>query len=260
MVGNMKRNKIIETFSLDKIIEHKQLTAFHEAGHAAGIHLNNKARCLPPISFKIVFKEMSSVTETDIQTYQRHHDDCHARVEGGRLVEALPPLIISGPVGKLLGHPGYGGSIVRWEKDQRKKLEADIVNLLIGPLAEAKYIADTDDELFNHKLVNLEALKNYGGNSDISLANEYLRYLSPDKQRRKEILEELFMEAFGFINSDQNWTAITSLAHYILDSRKNIIRYEEVVSMLDQAVDLFQYQLSCIARHQYWENRQLFNH
>ncbi len=40
----MKRNKITDTLSQEKLIEHKQRIAFHEAGHAAGIHLNNQAR------------------------------------------------------------------------------------------------------------------------------------------------------------------------------------------------------------------------
>ena len=247
MVRDMKRNKINETLSLDKTIEHKQLIAFHEAGHAAGIHLNNKARCLPPLSFKIIFKEMSCVIEADIQTYQTHHNDCSARVEGGRLIELLPSFI-DGPMRKLTEHKN---SKAQWEKDYRVNFEADIINLLIGPLAEAKHVADTDDELFNHKLVNLKALKNYGGCSDISLTNEYLQYLSTDKQRRDEILDELFIEAFNFVNNDENWAAITKLAHYILDSRKNIICHEEIVLMLDQAVAHFQHQISSITRHYY---------
>jgi hypothetical protein len=48
--------------------------------------------------------------------------------------------------------------------------EADIINLLIGPLAEAKHVYNRDGELFNHKLVDLKLLKNYGGSSDLALA------------------------------------------------------------------------------------------
>jgi hypothetical protein len=249
MVRIMKRNKIIKTFSLDKTIELKQLTAFHEAGHAAGIHLNNKARCLPPIAFKIVFKDVNSAVNANMQTYQSHHDNCSARVEGGRLIKLLPSFI-DGPICELTEHRG---SITQWEEDYRIKLEADIVNLLIGPLAEAKYVADTDDELFNHKLVNLKALKNYGGSSDISLANEYLKHLSNDKQRRDEILDELFMEAFNFVNNAENWAAISKLAGYIFESNKNIICHEEIVLMLDQAVTHFQCQVICMARQYCWE-------
>ncbi len=248
MVRNMKRNKITSTLSLDKITEHKKLIAFHEAGHAAGIHLNNKARWLPPLSFKIIFKEMSYVIEADIQTYQTHHNDCSARVEGGRLVELLPSFI-GGPMRELTGPKD---PIAQWEKNYRVNFEADIINLLIGPLAEAKYVADTDDELFNHKLVNLKALKNYGGSSDISLANEYLQYLSADKQRKDEILNELFLEAFNFVNNDENWAAITKLAHYILDSRKNVICHEEIVLILNQAVAHFQHQVFSMARHHHY--------
>jgi hypothetical protein len=245
MVRNMKRNKIIKTLNLNKIIEHKKLIAFHEAGHAAGIHLNNKAKCLPPLSFKIIFKEMSCVIEADNQTHRMHHNDCSARVEGGRLVELLP-CFICGPMRELAEHK-Y--PIAQFEKSHRVNFEADIINLLIGPLAEAKHVANTDDELFNHKLVNLKALKNYGGSSDISLTHEYLRYLSADEPRRSEMLNELFLEAFNFVNDDENWAAITKLAHYILNSHKSVICHEEIVLMLDQAVIHFQHQMSSMPGH-----------
>ena len=44
----MKRNKITEGFNQAKPMEQKQRIAFHEAGHAVAIHLNNKARKLTP--------------------------------------------------------------------------------------------------------------------------------------------------------------------------------------------------------------------
>lgn len=245
MVRNMKRNKIVKTLSLNKIIEHKKLIAFHEAGHAAGIHLNNQAKYLPSLSFKIIFKEMSCVIEADTKTHQMHHNDCSARVEGGRLVELLPSFIC-GPMRELTEHKD---PVAQFEKSHRVNFEADIINLLIGPLAEAKYVAHTDDELFNHKLVNFKALKNYGGSSDISLTNEYLRYLSADEQRRDEILNELFLEAFNFVNDDENWAAITKLAHYILNSHKSVIYHEEIVLMLDQAIINFQHQIASMPRH-----------
>lgn len=238
----MKRNKIIETLSQDKLIEHKQRVAFHEAGHAAGIHLNNKARQLPPVFFKIIFKEMSSVTAADVMAYQTTHDDCIARVEGGRLIELLPPSIDS-LASELTEH---NDAMVQLVRDYRIAFEADIINLLIGPLAEAKHVANTDDELFNHKLVNLKALKNYGGSSDLALANEYLQSFSADKQQSDEKLDELFSVAFDFINNDANWAAIIKLADYILGSTKNIIGCEEIVSMLDQSVAHFQNQRTMV--------------
>ena len=53
----MKRNKIIDNYKSHIKNQHKIAITFHEAGHAAAIYLNNKARMLPPIFFQIVFKE-----------------------------------------------------------------------------------------------------------------------------------------------------------------------------------------------------------
>ncbi|HEY8097623.1 MAG TPA: hypothetical protein VIE65_16260 [Methylobacter sp.] len=231
----MKRNKIIETLSQGKLIEHKQRVAFHEAGHAAGIYLNNKARQLPPVFFKIIFKEMGGVTAADIMAYQTTHDDCIARVEGGRLIELLPPSIDS-LVQELTEQ---NDAMVKLVEDYKIAFEADIINLLIGPLAEAKHVAATDDELFNRQLVNLKALKNYGGSSDLALANEYLHSYSADKQLQDEKLDELFTFAFDFVNNDANWAAINQLAGYILSSSKNIIECDDIVSVLDQSVEHF---------------------
>jgi hypothetical protein len=241
----MKRNKITETFSQDKLIVHKQRIAFHEAGHASGIHLNNKVRNLPPVFFKIIFKEMSSVTEADVMAYQTTHDDCIARVEGGRLIELIPPSLDS-MVRDLTEH---NDAMVQLVTDYTMAFEADIINLLIGPLAEAKYVADTDDELFNHRLVNLTALKNYGGSSDLALVKEYLQSFSADKQQQDDKLDELFTAAFNFVNNDANWAAITKLANYILGSNKNIIGCEEIVSILEQSVVHFHNRRSKVRYH-----------
>jgi hypothetical protein len=238
----MKRNKIIEGLSQDKLIGHKQRVAFHEAGHAAGIHLNNKARQLPPVFFKIIFKEMGTVTAADVMAYQKTHEDCIARVEGGRLIELLPPSIDS-LVGELTEHDEVMAKLL---KDYMMAFESDIINLLIGPLAEAKHVANIDDELFNHQLVNLKALINYGGSSDLALANEYLQSFSADKQQRDEKLDELFGYAFDFVNNDANWAAISKLADYILGSSKNIIRCEEIVLILDQSITHFQNRRSMV--------------
>jgi hypothetical protein len=236
MVLNMKRNKIIEALSQDKLVEHKQRVAFHEAGHAAGIHLNNKARQLPPIFFKIIFKDMGAVTDADVMAYQTTHDDCIARVEGGRLIESLPPSIDS-LVRELTQH---NDAMMELIVDYMRAFEADVINLLIGPLAEAKHVANTDDELFNQQLVNLKALKNYGGSSDLALANEYLQSFSDNQQQREEKLDQLFTVAFNFVNDQANWAAITKLANHILSDSKNIIGCEEIVSMLDESIDHFQ--------------------
>lgn len=229
----MKRNKVAEPISQSKLIEHKMRVAFHEAGHAAGIYLNNKARHLPPVFFKIIFKEMSTITDLEVMAYETTHDECIARVEGGRLIELLPSSI-DDLANKIQEHnPGTKQLI----KDYMVAFESDIVNLLIGPLAEAKHVADTDDEFFNHQVVNLKALKNYGGSSDLALAHEYLQSLSGDQQQKDQKLDELFGFAFNFVNNDKNWMAITELADYILNSDKNIICCEDVISVLDKSVN-----------------------
>lgn len=234
----MKRNQLIGSFDQEKSIAQKQRVAFHEAGHAAGIYLNNKARQLPPIFFRIVFKEMRDISATDVRYHQTAHDDCIARVEGGRLIELLPTSVDN----LLRDLTQHNDVIALLARDYKRAFEADIINLLIGPLAEAKHVADTDGELFNQKLVNLLALKNYGGRSDLALVNEYLQSYSTDKQQQNEKLAELFTLAFDFINNTKNWAAISKLANYILASNKNTIHCEEIVSTLDQAVA--HYQLS----------------
>ncbi len=226
----MKPNKINENPSLDKLIEHKQRIVFHEAGHATAIYLNNKARNLPPVFFQIMFKDLNGKSEQDLMAYQATHDNCIARVEGGRLIESLPPSI-DALVHKTIGH---NDAMVHLIKDYLIAFEADIINLLIGPLAEAKHIAESDDEIFNQQLVNLKALKNYGGSSDLALAKEYLQSFSACKQQQEEKLDELFALAYDFINDQENWAAITRLVNYIIENNKNIVSCEEVVSLLEQ--------------------------
>jgi hypothetical protein len=241
----MKRNKMIKDLSHEIPTETKQRVAFHEAGHVAGIHLNNKARQLPPVFFNINFQNMNSVADLNVPAYQTTQDNCIARVEGGRLIELLP-FSINGLILELTDH--NGGTEQQLMKDYMAAFEADIINLLVGPLAEAKHVANTDNELFNHKLVNLNALKNYGGSSDLALVNEYIQCFSVEKQQKEEKLDEIFTVAFEFINDDENWTAISKLADCIFRSHKNIICCEEIASILDKSVDHFQNQKN-IPRH-----------
>jgi hypothetical protein len=229
MVIKMKRNKIIDIDRHSKLKQHKQCIAFHEAGHAAAIYLNNKARNLPPVFFQIVFKEISGATDYDVVIYQATHDDSIARVEGGRLIQSLP-YSIDDLAHKLIDN---NEAMVPLIRDYIIAFEADIINLLVGPLAEAKLVYNRDDELFNHQLVNLKSLKNYGGGSDLALAREYLESFSASKQQQEEKLDELFAEAWEFVSDYSNWKAITKLANYILESNKNIISCEEVVSVIE---------------------------
>ena len=225
----MNRNNITDIPTHNRLQQHKQCIAFHEAGHAVAIYLNNKARNLPPVFFQIVFNEKSEATDYDELIYQATHDDSIAKVEGGRLIQSLP-YSIDGLVHKLIDHNEAMAPLIR---DYICAFEADIINLLIGPLAEAKHVYNRDDELFNRKLVDLRALKNYGGNSDLALAYEYLESYSTNIQQQDEKLDELFTLACDFVSDYSNWKAITKLAKYILESNKNLISCEEVVSILE---------------------------
>ncbi len=200
----MKPKTIID--SQDKLLNHKQRVAFHEAGHAAGIHFNNKARQLPPVFFNIILN-ISGGTEPGAMAYQRMGDDCIARLEGGRLIETLVPPVNHSD-GDLTEHNDVFEQLT---KEYNTAFETDIINLLVGPFSEARFVADTDDELFNHKLVNLKALENYGGGSDLALANDYLQSFSADQQQKDEKLYELFIAAYEFVNNDANWAGRQSL-------------------------------------------------
>jgi hypothetical protein len=225
----MKRNTISAISTPNRLQQHKQCIAFHEAGHAVAIYLNNKARNLPPVFFQIVFKEINSAIDYDVLIYQASHDDSIARVEGGRLIELLPHSM-EGLTHKLIDHNEATATLVR---DYIRAFEADIINLLAGPLAEAKHVYKRDDELFNRKLVDLKSLKNYGGGSDLALAREYLESFSTNKQLQDQKMDELFAVACDFVSDYSNWKAIIKLANYILVSNKNIISCEEVVSVIE---------------------------
>lgn len=223
----MKRNET--TISQDNLNEYKRRVAFHEAGHAAGIHLNNKNRQLPPIFFNIVLKDINCVPDAGV--YQATNDDYIARVSGGRLIELLPISI---------------DNLAEYSDDFKIAYEADIVNLLIGPLAEARHIAYIDDEIFKRQLFNINALHYYGGSSDVYLVNEYLQIFSSDKQIQNEKTDELLSIAFEFVKNDANWQAINRLADFILESSEDIIFCEDVILLLDKSINSFEERRSRI--------------
>lgn len=202
----MKANKVQPIFDRKNYKVFSQNIAFHLAGHAAAIYLNNKAQNLPPVFFQITLK--------DIKPRQDRDPNFQRLLEGGRLIETLP-------------------CSEDLTDDYITAFDADIVNLLIGPLAEAKYVHECDNEPFTQNLITLTALIHYGGCDKIALVYEYLQSLYASKEQQDEKLHSLFGLAFNFVNAHGNWQAITHLANHIHASNKNIIRYEEVVSVLE---------------------------
>ena len=195
--------------SIDELHRH---IAFHESGHVAAIYIRNHQQQLPPVFFQVKFNRE-----------QQEQQPFFARVEGGRLIENLP--------------------IAEIEKDNfateaekqalQQAYEADIINLLAGPLAEAKYVALRDDEIFNPYLVNIVALQNYGGHSDLEQAHQYLKYFITDSTERDLVIKQLFIQAFEFIDNPKNWRCIQHFAHYMLKHEQETISCEEASATLE---------------------------
>ncbi|MFA6072049.1 MAG: hypothetical protein WC810_26070 [Janthinobacterium sp.] len=221
----MKRWHSLNDFHKINPVELSRKTAIHEAGHAAAIYIGNKQKQLPPVYFQIFIKEQNYDSQT-IGCLCKSYDGCNhciTRIEGGRLIHTLPSSLDE--------------AVCDFSSAQKKAyqnaFEADIINLLVGPLAEANYVAMRDDEPINPRLVNLNALHSYGGSSDLETIKEYLDCLIADSAHREKKLSELFLAAFDFINDKSNWYAIMALADYILMDRKKIIECEEIIAVLE---------------------------
>ena len=187
--------------------------AFHEAGHVAAIYIRNHQQQLPPVYFQVIINK-------DAQTKLPFF----AKVEGGRLIENLPVAEIEN-----------NHCATELEKQELKQAyEADVINLLAGPLAEAKFVALRDDEIFNPHLVNIGALKNYGGHADLEQANHYLEYFIADADERELKIKSLFEQAFQFIDKPKNWKCIKYFANHLLESGKSTISCEEASTALEK--------------------------
>ena len=199
-------------------------TAIHEAGHVAAIHLGNQAKQLPPVFFQIFISEQIKTRfSRGIQQPVHQH---FAKVKGGRLIHSLP-FSLQVAVQTLTEDE---------EAAFHCAFEADIINLLAGPLAEAKYVALHDDEPINPRLVNLDSLRYYGGASDLKTVREYLDCLLIDQKQKDMKVFELFLAAYDFINAPSHWNAITALADFIIESGKEIIHCEEAIDILDKTI------------------------
>jgi hypothetical protein len=209
----MKRRHTSSDFNPVDYIELSRKTAIHEAGHAAAIHFGNRQKQLPPVFFRIVINDYLYGSD----------DSCITKVDGGRLIHTLPSSI----------KEACRNFSFTQKYAYQQAFEADIINLLVGSLAEANYIAQRDNEIISPSLVPLNALHNYGGASDLEIVNEYLQCFSVNQIQQEKKITELFSAAFDFINEWSHWYAIIALADYILENDKNIIDYEEVVAVLD---------------------------
>lgn len=185
-------------------------TAFHEAGHAAAIYLRNKTKHLPAVNLEI-----------HIEKTKQQHSHFSAKVVNGLLVQDLPQTILDNLAELNLDE----------QHSYQQAYEADVVNLLAGPIAEAKYVSIRDDELINRNLLSIQALRHYGGHTDLERAHAHLMQFIGDQSQREAKMRELFDEAYSFIDNSSNWTCILNLAHFILDSNQSTITNEEISSI-----------------------------
>lgn len=222
----MKHNDIAMGTHTDNRIGIGWRNAYHQAGHGVAIYLGNKLKLLPDVPFQIVINAQESA---------KHHADRHAglyskytaKVEGGRLIQHLPVSYAEAT------------QTFSWfqEAEFRCAFESDVINLLAGPLAEAKYLSLRDGEPFNANLVNLNALHFYGGSSDIELANDYMKCFILEHTERNQKLEELFLAAYNFVNERPTWLKITGLADFIRKQPIGIITCEELASILGERLN-----------------------
>ena len=197
-------------------------TAIHEAGHAAAIYLGNQQKGLPPVFFQI-FISLSNSGPQSSGFLNRASERDIAKVEGGRLIHTLP----------LSFDEATKDLSVAQKHAYQHAFEADIINLLAGPIAEARYVALRDNEPINPELININALQYYGGSSDLAIANEYLECFIDNDELRERKMTELFMAAFNFVSERSNWLAITVLADSILTNEENIIECNDIIDLLE---------------------------
>ena len=211
----MKRKHSVNDFNAFDYAELNRKTAMHEAGHAAAIYFGNRQKMLPPVFFQIVVSPCLCSTE------QQHH--CATWVDGGRLIHTLP---------SSLEEATHNFSLAQ-QQAYRLAFEADIVNLLVGSLAEANYIAQRDNELISPHLLPLDVLPNYGGAFDLEMVQQYLNCFISDKTEQDKKVTELFWQAFEFVNDWSHWYAITALSNMILNNQNGILEYDEIADVLE---------------------------
>lgn len=207
----------------------RRCVAFHEAGHAAAIYSINRMRKIPPPLFRLRFNVIDAdIPATGFRTAYENYIAC---IEGGRLLHTLPPTLANPQALPAV----CGQDWIHTGEDLLNAFEADVINLLAGSLAEAKFVAEIDDEIFTYRLVDPPALENYGGSFDLALIDDYLQCYSSDQQARDQKLNQLHRVAFDFINDYHNWRAISKLAKFILASSQDTIYSDEVAAILGES-------------------------
>lgn len=221
----MKPHTIIFDTESDTRTLTDERNAYHQAGHAAAIYFGNKQKQLPELRFQIIIKPLSH-NEQNSNRFSCHDLKMKACVEGGRLIQNLPLSYTEAT------------QYFSWPQQEEYicSFETDVINLLSGSIAEAKFLASCDAEAFSPHLVNLSALHFYGGSAEVEIINEYMECFLVHQIERERKLAQLFTAAFNLVNEKKNWLIIEALAEYILDKSKAILHCEEITALLDSCM------------------------
>ncbi|WP_374089330.1 hypothetical protein [Methylomicrobium lacus] len=221
----MNRDHNLKNTTKPILQEVSRKIAIHEAGHASAIYLGNQQKGLPPICFQIFINPLNNIVKSSdfLGKASAHYI---AKVVGGRLIHTLP---------SSLDEATKDFSPAQKHTYQHA-FEADIINLLAGPLAEARYVALRDNEPISPELVNVNALQYYGGSSDLEIVNEYLECFIDSDELREIKMTELFLAAFNFVSERPNWLAITALADFILANENNVIECNDIIDAIESGV------------------------
>ena len=224
----LKRTSSIILSSQYKMPDEKNRIAFHEAGHAAAIYYNNRQHNLPITCFNININSTAGDTQSDSQG-----EIYDASIEGGgRLIKSLPRSIDDFEKLQLAQKNIEERDEILTELESA--MDADICNLLVGSIAEAKYVSIIDNEQLTVNLLSVAALKNYGGDSDLKLIDDYLQCFFNSGMQSAQKVRDLFYSAFDFVDDPRRWRSIAALATCILKSKK-VIKYKDIIRVLDEA-------------------------
>ena len=213
----MYKDNQSEVFFSDRNYQAIRQNAFHQAGHVAAIFFNNRHFGLPPIHFQIVIQSRTGCFDISSGNTNRH-----IQIIGGRIID---PLSIS--IKECSHHLSLAD-----RSDFLKALEADIINSLAGPIAEARYVSIRDNEPLNPQMLNFSSLAFYNGSHCNEIINDYLQCIDEGDQRELK-KTALFQTAYQFVSSRSNWNSISGLAEHILNSRTNKIDYEIITEILE---------------------------
>jgi len=218
----MKRNYHVTDYTQFNQQELSKRVAYHEAGHATAIYLYNKQHNLPPIFFQITVKSADQLARDALSL---SNNNIAAHLEGGCLIQDLfSSFNDSQRIMNPTEHAEY-----------YQALDADMINFLAGAIAEAHYVYLRDGEKLTSQMLTIAALRSYGSHSDLVRVDEYLNYLTLTPQHRQHKLKQLLTQTFDFMTHFRTWKAVKAVAQFILTSKKQVIRCEEVFAIIDNA-------------------------